>query len=273
MKELVTIVFSKNRPLQLDLCLRSFYKYCQDSSDYVLKVIYKTTNQDFEFEYEKLKKEYPQINFIKETNFKENVMNCLKGKDFIFFMVDDNVIVRDFRLYECVDTLLENGDCLGFSLRLGGNCKKCFSLDCHQVVPYFCGTSVADIRKFDWTKSEYDFNYPLEISSSIFDTRIISNILNMVDFKNPNELESYMAMFSGYFSKTHPFLLCFDISRCFCIPCNKVQVSISQNNRCGLDERYSVYNLLKIYKEGVRINPEKIYKHIPNGCHELFEYL
>ena len=36
---------------------------------------------------------------------------------------------------QVVSTLVENTDCIGFSLRLGENCVRCFPYDCEQAIP------------------------------------------------------------------------------------------------------------------------------------------
>jgi len=59
-----------------------------------------------------------------------------------------------------------NEETLGFSLRLGQNLDYCYSLSKEQSVP----THAVDgeIMLWNWTSAESDWNYPLEVSSSIY---------------------------------------------------------------------------------------------------------
>jgi hypothetical protein len=57
-------------------------------------------------------------------------------------------------------------DAAGFSLRLGANATYSYAYDEPHVIPAL--TPVRDrVRLFDWTTEQWDFNYPLELSSSV----------------------------------------------------------------------------------------------------------
>jgi len=71
----VLVIPSKDRPMQLDLTLRSFYKYCEDKDDLVAVVIYKASNLKFYDGYQILIQEYPFVNFIQEEGNFKNILN------------------------------------------------------------------------------------------------------------------------------------------------------------------------------------------------------
>ena len=74
MKKVVAIIFSKNRALQLDLCLRTLQLHCADIhkiSD--VNVLYKADDHHKE-SYEILKREYPDVNFVEEVSFKQDLL-------------------------------------------------------------------------------------------------------------------------------------------------------------------------------------------------------
>ena len=64
-----TLIFSKNRACQLELLLRSL--------NMPVSVLY-TFDPEFAAGYLKLIKMYPQVNFIKQTNFKSQLIKFVK---------------------------------------------------------------------------------------------------------------------------------------------------------------------------------------------------
>ena len=84
-----TLIFSKNRPAQLELCLRSHQKFW----DKPIKVIYKSTEACFDEGYEKLKKMYPKVEFERETDFKHQTIEALQAPYSVFFCDDDVMIM------------------------------------------------------------------------------------------------------------------------------------------------------------------------------------
>jgi hypothetical protein len=127
------IILSKNRAMQLDCCLRTLKENCLDlnceNGEETVSVLIKTDKAVHQISYIKLAQEYPNINFINEINFKEDLLRIVKDKDYVLFICDDNVFTHLFSLAEMIDALKENPYALGFSLRLGTNIEYCYSLD------------------------------------------------------------------------------------------------------------------------------------------------
>lgn len=301
---MIGIVFSRNRALQLDATLKSFLLHCQDPEYVQLNVLYLATSPVHANQYKELALEYKKslsLRFIPQNNFRSDLLKLLQPTDeldiwnkirsqiihmgpilgflntytpskrpstHVLFMVDDNLYVRDFRLSSIESTLNANPDAISFSLRLGANTTYCYAKNSDQNLPNF---TLADegILKFDWTMSELDFNYPLEVSSSIYRLRQLWNLLNRLSFHNPNTLEGRMAARSRYFRKTHPYLLCAEKSIAFCNPINKVQ-TIS-DNRSGSNPKYSINELANLYNLGYRIRVDSYSGFTPNACHQEVE--
>jgi len=179
---------------------------------------------------------------------------ALPDQSNILFLVDDNIFVRDFLLGDIVDALNSQSDLIGFSLRLGENTTYCYPLNQTQALPEFIHVK-KDIVKFDWTKSEHDFGYPLEVSSSMYRLKDILPLAMGLAFENPNTLEDRMAFNARAFRSSYSFLGCYLRSVTFCNPVNMVQIAIP--NRAGEEIRHAVDDLADRFDRCERIRIEE----------------
>ena len=265
MNNVVGLIFSKDRAMQLQATIESFLLHCQDMGTIDLVVLYKTSNGLHAQQYEELKRRFSNINFVEESNFRTQVLTILGKFNYVLFLVDDNLFVKDFHLIDITSSLQENTDAAGFSLRLGKNTNYCYTKDSTQTLPLF-QQSRTGILTYNWTQAEFDFGYPLELSSSIYRTRDILILLDELEFNNPNILEGQMAANARFFAGQKSTLLCCENSLTFCNPINKVQ-SV-WNNRCCSDNKYSADALAELFHKGVRIDVESYSNFIPNACHQ-----
>lgn len=231
-----------------------------------VKVIWETSNLPNQQQYQELANTYSGIEFISQVNFESQVLASMVGYEYVLFLVDDNIFVRDFSINNIIESLSTNPDALGFSLRLSTTTIYCYPLRVEQQLPTF--TSVDnEFLKFDWTLAQHDFGYPLEVSSSIFRVEDIMAVLHH-SFVNPNTLEAYLNNNKIAFYQKK-FLLCNQYSYTFCNPVNKVQTTF--NNRVGETFYYSPDQLRELFTQGYRINIEEYSGFIPNGCHQEVE--
>jgi hypothetical protein len=270
------IVFSRDRAMQLDATLRSFLLHCQDAEASRLYIIYKTTDQRHARQYEHLKREYAahDVHFIEETDFHEDVMHVLglRGPTgqppYILFLVDDTLFVRGFSFREIQETLIEHPEAAAFSLRLGANTTYSYAYDQPHVIPAL--TPIRDqIRLFDWTTEKWDFNYPLEVSSSVYRSDQIRRLFDQLAFQGPNLLEGAMRQHRPRWGVTHPALLCYEQSVAFCNPVNMVQRVVG--NRAGRAPENAAGHLSKLFDQGYRIRVAAYSGFTPNACHQEVE--
>ena len=262
------LIFSKDRAMQLRATIESFLLHCRDHDHIQLQVLYKASNQLHRRQYDKLKAEFCDVCFIEELNFKEQVLSIIGGFEDVLFLVDDNLFVRDFLLADAVGALRSNGDAIGFSLRLGANTTHCYAHNIDQTVPAFRQIN-ARVLKYDWTWAEYDFAYPLEVSSSIYRTAEVVELLRQVGFSNPNTLEAAMAANAQLYRQARSSLLLFEQSVAFCAPVNMVQTV--WDNRVGENQGYSADRLAQMFEKGGRIDVERYSGFVPNSCHQEVE--
>ena len=266
---LLVIGFSKDRPMQLDAMLRSFMLHCLDFHRLSVRIIVKASNKLYGQAYQSLEKQYSSfanITLIPETDFRQQVLHLLKSDEYVLWLVDDNIFIQSFKLTDCQKLLKINQDALGYSLRLGQNTTYCYPLDKQQAIPDFCNISETHL-KYKWKTAEYDFGYPLEVSSSLYRTRDLLPLLESIDFSNPNSLEGEMAIRAVNFSTTYPYLLCPMKSKTFCNPINKVQTAVA-GNRAGNSTLLSSDALLDNFQKGKRINVAAFDGFTPNACHQ-----
>lgn len=293
------IVFSKDRALQLDACLASFGRHVEDAESARVFVIYAASSARLHGQYQEVARAYDRrARFMQEEDFRRQVAGLLgvdggsrtqdrrlpffqkpsarldghaasgSGPDCVLFLVDDALFVRAFRLAEARAALQVNPDALGFSLRLGGNTTHCYVLGREQVVPEFHAIGPGILR-YEWTKADGDFGYPLEISSSMYRLRTIARLAAESKFADPNTLESQLALQARKLARRHPFMLCPERSVAFSAPLNRVQEVYE--NRAGSNPNWSTERLADRFEKGLRIDVAALDGFVPSACHQEVE--
>src|SRR5688572_5534864 len=214
--------------------------------------------------YERVSAAFPQVRLTPEAGFRETLLTLVRTASHLLFVVDDVVFVRQWSVGEVVDALARNPLAIGYSLRLGRNTVYCYPFDRPQSPPLFDEDS-GGVLSFDWTTSEFDFGYPLELSSSIYRRADLELLLEGLHYGSPNELESQLYAARATIA-TKPRLLCSPLSIAFSTPVNAVQ-SLFPNRR-GVRADYSPGRLVALFDSGVRIDVDVLRGHTPRGCHE-----
>jgi hypothetical protein len=193
-----SIIFSKDRASQLHLLLNSLFK----NAPYLfnINVLYTYSNEEFEKGYELLKDicktNLWNVNFVKESNFKEDLMTLIKSDyKYTTFFTDDDVLFKEID-YETIDNSMQKDDIFCFSLRLGKNTIYCYSENQkNQIV-----ISEENDRtiSWDWQKSWYDFGYPLSVDGHVFRTKEIIKLSKSLNFKSPNTYEGSLQIYETF---------------------------------------------------------------------------
>jgi hypothetical protein len=134
-----------------------------------------------------------------------------------------------------------------------------------QNLPEF-ETAEGRALKFRWPGADYDFGYPLELSSSVYRGGEMLRLLEQLAFKNPNTLEDIMSHNAERFRESHPFLFCCEQSAAFSNPANKVQQVC--DNRAGGNPDYSAGALAALFAHGQRMQTEPFDQFVPEACHQ-----
>ena len=263
---------SKDRALQLDATINSLLRHCRDLHSAAVKVLYTTSTQAHEERYRSLVSHYSDcsfISFIREIDFRSQILSFLAESPFILFLVDDSLCVDSFHLADAVILLNAQYDALGLSLRLGKNSTHCYPINAPQRLPLFEAVGQG-VHRFDWRSGQHDFCYPLEVSSSLYRRSDLLPLLFSASFQKPNSLEDALARCAGAFAWDKPYLLCYETSRTFCAPINMVQVEIP-SNRAGKMNDYAPETLGLHFDRGERIDVSAYDGFVPDSSHQEIE--
>lgn len=294
------LLFSKDRALQLDACLASFYRHVSDARMVQMTVIYRGSTDRLRGQYAELAHDYAgRVRFLEEERFRQLVLHILESEealnssargpaalcrlwrgprrldraqrsmDCVLFLVDDTLFVSPFNLGAAEAALRDTSEALGFSLRLGRNTTRSYVLDRQQRLPTF--EDVGDgVLRFKWAPADGDFGYPLEVSSSLYRLRTIRALARRSSFTDPNTLESALSQGARRLTNEAPYLLCFEQSVAFSAPVNRVQEVYK--NRAGEKPQWSTESLADKFDRGLRLDVAALDHFVPTACHQEVEF-
>ena len=249
---LSVIIFSKDRPLQLDLALKSIKKNLPLAKN--VQVIF-TCSEEYDSSYEWLVHEYNSVEFLQESKsypfykiLKDSITLC--ATPYVMFMTDDNIVYAESKTTELDLGNLFSKDIACISLRLGVNIThRDGYLSDRPKLERFAGWHLVWNRMNSLAQSYW--NYPLSVDGHIFKTFTIDNIISEIKPRNPNRLEQLM---QRYFFEVPAIMAC-ELTSCVVnSPNNRVQDTIP--NLHGQIYPYDQKNLLNLFNDGVRLSME-----------------
>ena len=261
---IVAIVFSKDRPLQLDATLRSLAMHCPVSPSLLVVVLYTTSDSRYEAAYRVLAAQHRGVVFRREADFKSDLMEVATPAKYILFAVDDTIFTGPLTLQTVIGWLDADPDLIGFSFRLGRNTAYCYTIDRPQAMPGYERLGDAAIR-YRWGGGECDFGYPIEVSSSVYRGSDILPLLGTLEYQNPNTLEGALAAVAWDLEATRPTLGCFERSVALSLPVNRVQEVWP--NRAGTDSGLAGSALLERFERGERLCVASYRSFVSEACH------
>jgi len=181
MRIVSNIVFTKNRPLQLDAYLESLYRYF--ASELIQTyILYKV--ELFEEEYTQLFSKYPNCIVIKENDFFSDFSGLLIEIDtkYVLFGVDD-VVYFDSVNFDVIDECFTKfpRDIFGFSLRFSKEAVKDGNDRISEAV--VAGQTVCSL---DWRQGQTpSTRYPFELCATVYPTRLVKKIIDSAVNNNP----------------------------------------------------------------------------------------
>jgi len=258
-ERLSLMIFSMDRPLQLDALLRSIFKNGRGS--FLVHVLWKASSPDFARAYEELRERYPLCVFVQQKDFETDVRRLLLNLDsFVAFCTDDSLFFDTFDL-EAVNA---HPDLICFSCRLGLNTNYSYPMSASVRHPdFFCNQN---ILLWKWEGACHEFEYPMSLDGHIFKKEFIAQVLQKISFGNPNQLEDVM---HKAVRKGPPrWMASYRTSRYVSNPINRVQTTFL--NRSGTLEDSSALVLLDKFNEGLEIDLEKTVDSLPSGAHQEY---
>lgn len=249
------IVFSKNRAMQLDACLRTIEMSAPYTGEIV--VIFLATTPEFADGYGLLAGRDRVRLVAQGDSLQRDVIAALdRDSEYTVFHTDDDVYFRK----PTTLPVLPRGFA-AFSLRLGENTTYCYPFRRPQEVP--ATFAKEPFLAWDWTRAEDDFSYPISLNGHILRTRLILEMLSRKRFTNPNELEDLLH--AGRYLAP-PMMLAFRESCLVSIPANVV--TATHTNRAAEHPELSAESLNARFLSGDRIDVEAMDFSIVRAAHQ-----
>lgn len=301
-KKITNIVFTKNRPLQLEGYLRSLYKYFPQSLMQTV-IIYK--RELFEQEYDSVFSKFSNIKVLTEQDFHSDLLNVLAEAktEYILFGVDDVVFFDGLDFSVIDNTFRQAGDDIfGFTLRFG---LESAEISNDEITFEQAGDQT--VCKIDWSKGQsVHSRYPFELCCTFYRTAMVKQILNELMSSNiiakklfkpdsvlvktlwkigssrsllkkfgyffsPNTLESWPCKWCQRNSDKLPHFTYFQKLCVSAIQVNMVNTSTLNTFDGTLDQ--TVEKLNEKYKQGFRLDIDYVNKNKPSSMscgHDYF---
>lgn len=180
----ISIVFSKDRPFQLEVFIASFKRF---GVEHQLCVLYCTTN--YKKEYEKLASKYPDVQFFEEKeSFKKSlrmVIKSLSVTGHIGLFVDDNIIISKLAQIKSLNKF----SC--YSNRLGFNIKRSYPDGNYLKIP---NTKKDRDCYYFWSwliRKNNPWYYMPSLDGDYIPTWLVKSVL-FFDISGPNTLEKLL---------------------------------------------------------------------------------
>ncbi len=261
-----TIIFSKDRVMQLDLLLNSFFATSVGMCE--VSVIFFASSDDHREAYEQLKEIYKdRVRFVEQNQydgFKECLLATLRmiigGK--IFFLVDDIVFTEEVNYEKLAEINLSKSI---FSLRMGKNLNYSYVVAKEQNLPKSLTSVNSKFLKWQWSEGELDWSYPLSVDGHLFNIKEVLLWAQYLDFKSPSSFEIALQKLKSIYIKKDG--LAYHKSRIVNIPANKVQTEVDNFHGDAHQD-----DLLHKWLGGLRINHDIFMGWDNSSVHEEAEF-
>lgn len=265
-----SIIFSKDRALQLDLLLNSIYRNFPETVNDT-RVIWTASSDRFELAYNQLQQDHPKIIFKKQTpdffyDLYQNV--CVAHNKYICLFTDDDIVYKKVKFDSDVTSLLDDNSFVCYSLRLGHNIvHRDIYNEKHEVITV--NDVLPTIYEYNnmtiWNRIAIPYggywNYAFSVDGHIFRKPDLMRITELLVHwskieklaQNPNQLEATLQRFDHDYGA---MMLCNEYSSIVNSPNNRVQNLFE--NRHGDHYSFSQEHCNNLYLIGNRIKFDKI---------------
>jgi len=262
------LIWTKNRPCQLDLLLRSikdnFLGYNK------IYVRYDYTSPEFKKGYQKvINKNYklPLIYIETSGDFEKDTKDVIYNKfetSLMLNLCDDDCFIRPVS----IDDILEDytDEVCAISMRMSKDILWCYGTQKPSPLPKFYPCNIASFLKWKWADSDpsTDWGYPAAVNIHVYKTKWFRETIKDMHFDTPNKLEY---LFNTNRKIFKPYIICFDKTRILNIPVNQVQ-TLSPTNPFGKEFSYTLKELNDRWLNGEIIDTVNIYNQFNRGVNE-----
>lgn len=296
------IIWSKNRPAQLDLLLRSQKEYVTGIASTL--VLYSAQGEIFRKGYECAQKLHPDVMWLKETDFRQQLVRGMQSfsNDHLLGNSDDNVWTSQVDL----TGIKFEPWVVALSLRLNPSVNYCqpaglqmkpptFYVDSESIDPpvagYQCVSEAArggltlnalergasdEIKEngpfpgmmFRWSSSDPRgcWGYPQPCDSNVYPRKWWIDLISRAQFHNPGSLEDWM---NTHRDISKPYMRCYDRSKLVNICNNRVQTTSTCPSGTGWEPEILARNFL----DKRRISMDPFRNLNPMQCHTSLPFI
>lgn len=248
---MTAVVFSKDRALQLDAFLRSYRDHVTPLG--AVRVLYLASSPRHAAAYDEVFALHDFVAPHAQEWFKLDLLRLLQVGGNVVFFVDDQVFIRPWGVAERP----------GLSLRHGPHLTRDYnSHDAPQPLPPY--TMDGDLVTWLWADGKLAWGYPLSLDGHVYEAREMRAMIEMLEFRSPNTLESGLQRFVPVFLARRG--ACYRESKVVNVPWNTVQSDWT--NRCA--NVASADELLAHWEAGKRIGLRGIYGALNESTHQEF---
>jgi hypothetical protein len=252
------VVFSKDRPLQLDGLLRSIELHARGLYD-ELVVIYRASSPLFQLGYLDCKRD--GVEFWRQSDdFRSDVVEAVSDARYVAFHCDDDLF---YRPCPPEDVTLPYGRVVCTSLRLGTNTSYCQPLDLEQAVPVTV--------PWEWPQEQHDFGYPFSLDGHLYQGQAVRDLVGELgEFACPNDLEHRgVTLMQLEPEAWGPLMQAPPLSCVVSVPMNRVQDAYP--NPCDNRPEWQPEVLCERFLAGERVDLEATSFEGIRGAHQVVE--
>lgn len=261
------IIFSFNRPLQLQALLESINHYITGLQ--TITVIYRTTSDRAQKCYNAIAERFCHVRFMQQSSnphadFKPLTQRALlqSDADYVVFAVDD-IVIKDYIDIGHAIGLMQEMNAYGFYLRLGLHLDYCYTMNKPQRVPPVteCAPDV-----YCWTirTGEHDWGYPNTVDMTIYHKKDVVPMFNEMPYYTPNSLEGLWSMRAG--AVLDRIGLCYRTAKIVNLPLNQVQRDGANRNESMLEPDEQI----ELFEHGKKIDWQKLYRIDNKSAHMAY---
>lgn len=260
-RKIEAIVFSFDRPLQLDALLASLRRYWPWLE--CITVLYKTSDAVYEHAYREVFAEYPAVHALSEHDFRGQLIDRVGASSarWICLMVDDDVMVSE--VGPAIVGRLVQGHV--FSLRLGTHITTCQPLGNAPESPLDLRIEKApdggSFITWRWGDGFNDWTMPFSLDGNIVARKELLSRLRRVSFRNPNTLEDALGRSKRLYTGERG--AAYATARLVNVPLNRVQDTEFVFPSMNINPR----ELLELWQHGRRLDWSSLEGKQWPSCH------
>jgi len=184
--KVTVIVFSKDRPMQLEAYIASLLAYSDICEEQIVVQYVPDASYDAVWE------AFPKVRRVEDGgNFHQSlsaIVAPLSDDDLVFWGCDDIVFVREFSFAKMAAVMDARPDITGISVTLG------IAMQGGDAIAALGAAELAEgLRGYSWKTDGYpsSWGYPFELSGTAYRAKLVRKILNGGwTFRGPNDLEA-----------------------------------------------------------------------------------